>query len=43
MKRIFRRAGLAVLGLSIAGFATIVWAQGSDPVPPPTWTANFHA
>jgi uncharacterized repeat protein (TIGR01451 family) len=36
MKRILPLAAIAVLGLSIAGYATIVLAQGSDPLPPPS-------
>src|SRR5260370_1415924 len=39
MKRILPLAAIAVLGLSIAGYATIVLAQGSDPLPPPSGPA----
>src|SRR5262245_52660393 len=38
MKRIWLLAAVAVLGLSIAGFATIVLAQGQD-LPPPSGPA----
>lgn len=39
MKKILPLAAIAVLGLSIAGYATIVLAQGNDPLPPPSGPA----
>ncbi len=39
MKWSFRVAALALLGLSIASFATLVWGQGSAPLPPPSGPA----
>ena len=39
MKWSLRAAALALLAVSIASFATLVWGQGSTPLPPPTGPA----
>ena len=39
MKWITRAAGLALIGLGIAGSAMFVWGQGQSPAPPPSGPA----
>ncbi len=39
MKRITRAAGLALIGLGLAGSAMFVWGQGQNPLPPPAGPA----